>query len=75
MGSGFWNLWVRGRFDYAEILRKGEACHPGDDNDCPGLQMIEEPKTVWWAKIRNGRGQEGWTRHHLGRFEEIDACT
>jgi hypothetical protein len=73
-GERFWKVWVRGHLGDAEILRKDEECYPGDDNDCPGLQMIEEPKTVWWAKIRNRRGQEGWTRHHLARFGDIDAC-
>jgi hypothetical protein len=32
---------------------------------------VEQPDVVWWAKIRNSRGQEGWTREVDHFFQTI----
>ena len=73
VGEGYWKLWVRGRILDEQLPDKDGGCE-GDDREpvkC-AIQIIEHPKTVWWAKIRS-RKREGWTRQ-LDHFGEIDAC-
>jgi hypothetical protein len=73
-GEGFWKVWVRGQFVQLRLESKGQTCFGYDGRSVPcTAQIIEEPRTVWWAKIRNRAGQEGWTRE-LDHFTDIDAC-
>jgi hypothetical protein len=37
------------------------------------MQVISLPKYVWWVKIRNKEGLEGWTRE-TRKFGNMDAC-
>jgi hypothetical protein len=69
MGEGYWKFWLRGEVDQGEVAGKAEAC-TGSRCD---VQVEQEPETVWWAKIRDARGREGWTRE-LKHFGGIDAC-
>lgn len=74
IGEGFWKIWARGRLHHVELAGKQQTC-AGDDREpvtC-AAQIVEEPETVWWAKVRNRAGQEGWTRQ-LDHFGNIDAC-
>ncbi len=48
-GEGFYTAWRNGEFYSVEI---GSI----------DFKMIREPETVWWVKIRNRKGQIGWTR-------------
>ena len=36
-------------------------------------QSSNSLQTVWWAKVRDARGREGWTRE-VDHFGNIDAC-
>ena len=74
IGEGVWKVWTRGRLHHLEIAGKEHSC--AGQARAPGpcaAQIVEEPKTVWWAKVRNRGGQEGWTRQ-LDRFGQVDAC-
>lgn len=74
VGEGAWKLWVKGKLYVAENARGPDDCY-GPEHDtvlCP-VQIVHEPATVWWAKVRGRAGKEGWTRQ-LGHFGDIDAC-
>jgi hypothetical protein len=73
-GEGYWTFWAHGRIDADQIPGKDEGCvdDAGESISC-AVQIIEAPRTTWWAKIRSG-GKEGWTSH-LDHFGEIDACS
>ena len=74
VGEGAWKLWVKGKLYVAENARGPHDCY-GPEHDtvlCP-VQILEEPTTVWWAKVRTRNGKEGWTRQ-LDHFGNIDAC-
>jgi len=74
IGEGVWKIWTRGRLYHLEIAGKEETCgRPAPEPGPCAAQIVEEPKTVWWAKVRNRTGQEGWTRQ-LHHFDNIDAC-
>ena len=74
IGEGVWKIWTRGRLYHLEIAGKEETCgRPAPEPGPCAAQIVEEPKTVWWAKVRNRTGQEGWTRQ-LDHFDNIDAC-
>lgn len=74
IGEGVWKIWTRGRLYHLEIASKEHTCagHARAPGPC-AAQIVEEPKTVWWAKVRNRGGQEGWTRQ-LDHFGQVDAC-
>jgi hypothetical protein len=74
VGEGVWKIWIKGQSYEMEISSREEICmgRRGETIAC-ALQIIEEPQTVWWAKVRNSAGQEGWTRQ-LDHFGNIDAC-
>ena len=60
LGEGAYTAWFKGRL-LEEIDATGIA---GD---------IEKPVTQWWVRIRNRRGQIGWT-NQPGDFANKDAC-
>jgi hypothetical protein len=49
LGEGFVKAWARGRLYH--------------DVDASGLKASRPPEAIWWVKLRNSRGQVGWTRH------------
>lgn len=73
-GEGYWTFWARGRIDSDQIAGKDDGCadHAGESVSC-AVQITEEPRTTWWARIRRGR-REGWTRQ-VDHFGDIDACS
>jgi hypothetical protein len=76
-GEGVWKYWVRGTID-EEFIPDRENCErsagrsPTMFAQC-GVQELERPETVWWVKIRDRAGREGWTRQ-VEHFGNIDAC-
>ena len=74
LGEGFWHVWAHGQFFSARVVGTEETCSAtGEEAGECAIRMVEAPATVWWARIRNRSGQEGWTRH-LDRFADVDAC-
>jgi hypothetical protein len=77
IGEGFWKYWLRGKID-EEFIPDPDNCKrsaqrsPTMFAQC-GVQEKERPETVWWVKIRNRDGREGWTRQ-VDHFGNIDAC-
>ena len=66
-GEGFYKFWFRGRIYEAEM-----PASPSDNSN-QYLQMSSEPETVWWVKVKNRRGQIGWSKQD-DHFDDMDAC-
>lgn len=72
LGEGYWKYWFDGYFREDSIDSR-DYCRSRRDEVLCEIELIAEPQTVWWAKIRTGQGQEGWTRHPE-HFGNKDAC-
>jgi len=74
VGEGFFKTWFRGRF--YEVQPEGAAEHAARPEGIarrPYLRLLNAPRTVWWVKVRNKRGQVGWSRQPE-HFGDMDAC-
>lgn len=61
VGEGFHRVWYKGRITEEETYDKTI------------FRQLREPKAVWWVKIRNSRGQTGWSREPEN-FGNKDQC-
>lgn len=74
MGEGVFKTWFRGRLYEAQPETAAQhAALPKESARLPYLRMVSAPRTVWWMKVRNRRGQLGWTQQNR-HFGEVDAC-
>jgi hypothetical protein len=74
IGEGYFKTWFRGRL--YEVQPEGVAEHasrPEGIARLPYLRLLSRPRTVWWVKVRNSRGQVGWSRQD-DHFGDMDAC-
>lgn len=60
LGEGYFRFWYRGK-----IFEESA--------DVDGIKFLSQPKSVWWVKIRNRKGQIGWTISD-GNFNNQDQC-
>jgi hypothetical protein len=69
LGEGYDLFWFRGK-TYSDQIA---ADQPDPDPPPPDLQVqiISRPQYVWWVKIRNAKGQIGWT-DQTNRFTNMD---
>jgi hypothetical protein len=61
IGEGFHKIWYKGKITEEETF------------DQAIFRSIREPKAVWWVKVRNARGQIGWS-HEPDNFGNKDQC-
>ena len=73
VGGGDWKIWVNGVVDQQYIPSQGYCNGDRRASDECAITVAEQPDVVWWAKARNSRGQEGWTRE-VDHFGNIDSC-
>jgi len=73
VGGGDWKIWFNGVVDRQYIPSQGYCTGDRQSSDECAITITEQPETVWWAKVQNSRGQEGWTRE-IDHFGNIDAC-
>ncbi len=60
LGEGYYRFWYKGKvFD--------------EDAFTDGLKILTRPKSVWWVKIKNRKGQIGWAISD-GNFGNQDQC-
>jgi hypothetical protein len=74
-GEGIYKFWLRGRV-YAEEMPYQPRMDQLPEDEARARELIEfvsEPETVWWVKVRNRRGQVGWTPRNE-HFDDIDGC-
>ena len=73
VGGGDWKIWFNGVVDRQYIPSQGYCTGDRQSSDECAITITEQPEIVWWAKVQNSRGQEGWTRE-IEHFGNIDAC-
>ena len=61
LGEGFSKIWYKGRI------------FQGDPNDDVLFKETRKPIDVWWVKVKNRRGQTGWSRQP-DNFGNKDQC-
>ena len=60
LGEGFYKVWYKG-----QILQSSM-----EDSQ---FKKLSEPKSIWWVKIKNRKGQIGWTKL-TENFDNMDSC-
>ena len=73
VGSGDWKIWVNGKTDEQYIGSPAYCASGKQTSDECALTVTEQPQTVWWVKMRDARGREGWSRE-VDHFGNIDSC-
>jgi hypothetical protein len=73
VGSGDWKIWVNGQTDQQYIPSQAYCSGGKQNSDECALTVVEQPEMVWWVKVRDARGREGWTRE-VDHFGNIDSC-
>ena len=61
VGEGFHRVWYKGRITEEETY------------DRKFFRELRKPKAVWWVKVRNSKGQIGWSREP-DNFGNKDQC-
>jgi hypothetical protein len=61
LGEGFSKIWYKGRI------------FEGDPYDDAIYKTIRERTSIWWVKVKNRKGQIGWSRQPEN-FGNIDQC-
>lgn len=60
-GEGVYAVWYQGRFvENIDVMEN--------------IEIFNKPKSVWWVKIKNKKGQTGWT-NEPGKFGNKDRCS
>lgn len=73
VGGGDWKIWIHGVMDQQYIPNQGYCNGAQSASDECALSVVDQPEVVWWVKMRNALGQEGWTRE-VDHFGNIDSC-
>ena len=73
VGSGDWKIWMNGKTDEQYVGSPAYCASGKQTSDECALTVLEQPTTVWWVKVRDAQGREGWTRE-VDHFGNIDAC-
>jgi hypothetical protein len=68
-----WKIWINGITDEQYIPNQGYCTGDKQSSDECALTVVEQPQIVWWAKVRDAQGREGWTRE-VDHFGNIDSC-
>ena len=69
-GEGSWKFWFKGNTDSSDGFPDIGDKTPDSELD---LRIVSQPKTIWWVKVKNEKGQVGWT-DQPARFDHLDAC-
>ncbi len=70
MGEGFFKIWFNGKIYENEMPPVTTSATKAEQEY---FQVLNEPDTVWWMKVKNSRNQIGWTREN-DHFGNVDAC-
>ena len=61
LGEGYYQVWRKGKFFELPV--------DADEH----FKIIKQPKSVWWVKIKNRKGQIGWAISD-DNFDNQDQC-
>jgi hypothetical protein len=68
-GEGNWKFWFKGYVDKDGFPDLDDTA-PDSELD---LRIVSRPETIWWVKVKNGKGQVGWT-YETEKLDHLDAC-
>ncbi len=71
MGEAYDRFWYHGKFYDDEIDMPEDSF--GNASFTGFLKVESRPTFVWWVRVRNARGLEGWMANPKG-FEGTDSC-
>jgi hypothetical protein len=71
LGEGMELFWYEGN-TYSDQIG-GPEVDPDPPPPDLDVQVVSLAKYVWWVKIRNAKGQSGWTKD-THKFDHMDAC-
>jgi len=76
LGEGFFKIWFAGEFYTERLLallhNNGGWVRCAEEKTCP-IEVIQQPESVWWVKVRSRHGLIGWT-HQSERFSNMGSC-
>ncbi|MBI1760533.1 MAG: hypothetical protein HYR56_03765 [Acidobacteria bacterium] len=61
LGEGSSKVWYKGKLGEAEIY------------DVTFFKILKQPQSIWWVKVKNSKGQIGWT-DQTKHFNGMDSC-
>jgi hypothetical protein len=67
-GEGTELFWYRGIIDSGELRTEPFV----GNGAAVRMEVLDEPTTTWWIKVRNAAGRVGWV--NTSDFEGTDAC-
>jgi uncharacterized protein with LGFP repeats len=70
-GEGFYRFWYKGSI-YSDAV-SGQVPDSTPPSQDASLHVLEVPHFTWWAKIRNKKGEIGWT-NGPEKFSNTGAC-
>ncbi|MEK6334308.1 MAG: hypothetical protein AABM67_05110 [Acidobacteriota bacterium] len=70
MGEGFFKIWFNGKIYENEMPPVTTSASKAEQEY---FQVLNEPDTVWWMKVKNSRNQIGWSKQN-DHFGNMDAC-
>ena len=68
-GEGYWKFWLQGQPDSDQLPDINDTASDSELD----LRVVSWPETIWWVKVKNRRGQVGWTSETL-HFDHVDTC-
>ena len=60
LGEGLLVWWFRGQADTGRVFWRDRPDRDLDSNRAGPAVLVRRPKAVWWVRVRNARGQQGW---------------
>ena len=73
-GEGIYKIWFNGRIYENEMPTSPDLISktPAGKRQ-ENIEVLNEPETVWWVKVKNSRNQIGWSKQDQN-FGDMDAC-
>jgi hypothetical protein len=69
IGIGQWKFWFKGKVDSDFIADVNDS----ESDSELDMRIRAHPDVEWWVKIRNSRGQVGWSGQP-DHFDDMNAC-
>ncbi len=73
-GEGIYKVWFNGGIYENEMPTSPDLISktPAGKKQ-ENIEVLNEPETVWWVKVKNSRNQIGWSKQDQN-FGDMDAC-
>jgi len=73
-GEAIYKIWFKGNIYENEMPTAPDMIgKTSAGRKQESIEVLSEPDTVWWVKVKNSRNQVGWSRQDQN-FGDMDAC-